>query len=47
MDCDKLEAIMEEAGEYAIPDAEKEKFDLIRKKADMLDYDGILEELDN
>jgi HPt (histidine-containing phosphotransfer) domain-containing protein len=46
MDCDKLEAIMEEAGEYTIPDAEKEKFGILRERADMLDYDGILEELD-
>lgn len=45
MDCDMLENIMKEIEAYEIPAAEKERFDLIREKADMLDYDGILEAL--
>ena len=45
MDCDKLEAIIKEAGEYEIPDPEKEKFARICEKAGMFDYEGILEEL--
>ncbi|MBR6469432.1 MAG: DegV family EDD domain-containing protein, partial [Lachnospiraceae bacterium] len=45
MDCDKVEAIMKEISGYAIPETEKEKFDLIRQKADNLDYDGMLEAL--
>ncbi len=45
MDCDKVQAILKEAGEYTIPDSEKEKFDLISEKAGMYDYDGILEAL--
>ncbi|MCR5733274.1 MAG: DegV family EDD domain-containing protein [Lachnospiraceae bacterium] len=46
MDCEKVGMIMKEAEEYAIPDQEKEKFELIREKAKMLDYDGILEALE-
>lgn len=34
---------MQEIGGYAIPEAEAEKFSEIRKKADALDYDGILQ----
>ena len=45
MDCEKVETIMKEAGQYAIPDTEKEKFDRIRVAAKNLDYDGILEAL--
>ena len=45
MDCDMVEEIMKEIGGYAIPAGEKEKFNRIREKADMLDYNGILEEL--
>lgn len=45
MDCDMLEDIMKEIEAYEIPDSEKERFDLVREKADMLDYDGILEAL--
>ncbi len=47
MDCDQVEAIMQEIGDYAIPDREKETFALIREKADSLDYDGLLEVLGN
>ncbi|MBQ7201749.1 MAG: DegV family EDD domain-containing protein, partial [Eubacterium sp.] len=46
MDCDEVERIIEEAKEYAIPDSEKERFLLVSEKADMLDYDGILEVLE-
>ena len=42
MDCDMIEDIMKEIGEYSIPDAEKEKFALVREKAEMLDYEGML-----
>ncbi len=45
MDCDRIEAIMKEAEEYAIPSGEKERFDLIRRSADMYDYEGILDAL--
>ncbi|MBO4396252.1 MAG: DegV family EDD domain-containing protein [Eubacterium sp.] len=46
MDCDEVERIMNEAREYVIPDSEKERFLLVSEKADMLDYDGILEVLE-
>ena len=46
MDCDMVEEIMKEIEGYAIPAQEKEKFNRIREKADMLDYSGILEELE-
>lgn len=42
MDCDMLEDILNEIGQYRIPDNEKDKFDSIRQMADTLDYDGIL-----
>lgn len=42
MDCDMLEDILKEVEGYAIPDEEKERFNLIKQKADMLDYDGII-----
>ncbi|MCR5651233.1 MAG: DegV family EDD domain-containing protein [Lachnospiraceae bacterium] len=45
MDCERVEAIMKEAGEYAIPDAEQERFNAVSEKARMLDYEGILEAL--
>ncbi|MCR4807127.1 MAG: Hpt domain-containing protein [Lachnospiraceae bacterium] len=45
MDCEKVQAILKEAGEYTIPSPEQERFDLIREKAGMYDYDGILEAL--
>ena len=45
MDCDRIEAVMNEISEYTIPDSDKEKFDSVRAKADMLDYEGILEAL--
>ncbi len=45
MDCEKVEIIMKEIGEYAIPDTEKEKFDIVREKANNYDYDGILKAL--
>ena len=38
-----IEDIMKEADEYAIPESEKEKFAKVREKADLLDYDGIME----
>ncbi len=47
MDCDQVEDIMKEIEGYEIPDSEKEKFTLIREKADILDYDGIMEALGN
>ena len=46
MDCDEVERIIKEAKEYEIPDSEKERFLLVSEKADMLDYDGILEVLE-
>ena len=45
MDCDMLEDIINEIGAYAIPEAEKERFETVRQKADLYDYDGILEVL--
>ncbi len=46
MDCEKVETIMREIGEYSIPDPDKEKFERIREAAKMLDYDKILEALE-
>ena len=45
MDCDMLEDIINEIGAYAIPEAERERFETVRQKADLYDYDGILEVL--
>ena len=45
MDCDMVEEILKEIDGYAIPANEKEKFGLVREKADMLDYMGMLEVL--
>ncbi|MCR5178066.1 MAG: DegV family EDD domain-containing protein [Lachnospiraceae bacterium] len=42
MDCDRVEAIMKEIGEYRIPDTEKERFEKVRGKAGIFDYEGIL-----
>ena len=42
MDCDRVEEIMKEIGEYRIPDPERERFAKIREKAELLDYEGIL-----
>ena len=47
MDCDRIEEIMEEVGEYSVPESEKERFDTVRKKVSDLDYDGILEAIGN
>ncbi|MBO4374224.1 MAG: DegV family EDD domain-containing protein [Lachnospiraceae bacterium] len=44
-DSNMIESIMKEAAEYAIPEEEKERFKLVSAKADILDYDGILEVL--
>ncbi|MCR5475948.1 MAG: DegV family EDD domain-containing protein [Lachnospiraceae bacterium] len=41
MDCDMLEDILGEIDGYRIPDAEKSKFDKVRKMADAFDYEGI------
>ena len=41
MDIDRIEDIMKETDGYEIPDGEKEKYALIKQKADMLDYEGI------
>ncbi len=46
MDDDEVDRIIKEANEYVIPDSEKERFLLVCEKADMLDYDGILEVLE-
>ena len=43
MNSDMIEDILKEIGEYAIPASEKEKFNLVREKAERLDYDGIIE----
>ena len=43
MDCDRIEDIMKEIEDYAIPASETEKWNSIREKADALDYDGMLE----
>ena len=47
MDCDMIEGIMQEISEYGIPADEKERFARVRKKADMLDYEGIREAIGN
>ena len=46
MDCDLIEEVMNELDNYQIPDSDKELIDAIIEKADMFDYDGILEVLD-
>ena len=43
MDCDKLESIFAEMGEYRVPEAFEEKWNGIRDAADKYDYDAILE----
>lgn len=43
MNSDMIEEILKEIGEYAIPASEKDKFNLVREKAERLDYDGIIE----
>ncbi len=45
MDCDMVEEILKEIDGYAIPEAEKERFLLLRGKAEALDYEGMLEVL--
>ncbi len=47
MDCDRVEDILKEISAYAIPDSEKERFGRVSEKAELLDYDGILETLDS
>ena len=46
MDCDMVEEILKEIEGYTIPDGERERFTRVKEKADMLDYDGIIEALD-
>ncbi len=46
-DPDYVNGIMEEIGAYAIPAAEKERFERVREKAEALDYKGIIEALGN
>ncbi|MBQ7678655.1 MAG: DegV family EDD domain-containing protein, partial [Butyrivibrio sp.] len=41
MDLDMVEEAMESLNGYAIPDSERDKFALVREKADQLDYDGM------
>ena len=43
MDCDMVEDILKETGDYSIPDSEKDKFALLRERAEKLDYEGMLE----
>ena len=43
MDCDMVEGIMQEIGEYEMPPEEQERFARVREKAGLLDYDGIIE----
>ena len=45
MDCDMIDSIMEEIAEYAIPEAEKERFKLVCEKANMFDYEGMIQAL--
>ncbi len=47
MDCDTIEDIIGELKDYRITGDDKNLFDEIRVKADNLDYDGILELLNN
>ncbi len=47
MDCDMVQDIIKEIEAYAIPESEKEKFERILEKANMYDYDGILQVLEN
>lgn len=46
MDCDRIEDIMSEIREYEIPSAEKEVFEKICEKIDLLDYVGIIAAID-
>ncbi|MCR5486264.1 MAG: DegV family EDD domain-containing protein [Lachnospiraceae bacterium] len=46
MDCDRIEAALQEIGEYAIPAKEKDRFALVCEKADLLDYEGMLQALE-
>ncbi|WP_051688716.1 DegV family protein [Butyrivibrio sp. AE2032] len=43
MDCDAVDAVFKEIEGYAIPESEAEKFKALKEKADMFDYDGMLE----
>ena len=43
MDCDMVEGIMKEISAYETAPEEKERFELVKEKADLLDYDGIIE----
>ncbi|MBR1877187.1 MAG: DegV family EDD domain-containing protein [Lachnospiraceae bacterium] len=43
MSSDDIEEILGELTDYRLPDGDKEKIDIIKKKAEEYDYDGILE----
>ncbi len=45
-DADMLKAIMDELGEFSVPDTYSEKFGLIREKAEANDFAGIKEVLE-
>ncbi len=45
MDSDMIEDILKEIEDYAIPESQKERFDLVLEKADRFDYDGMIEVL--
>ena len=47
MDCDTIGVILKEMSDYSIPEAERERFEAIRDRADKFDYDGILAVLEN
>lgn len=47
MDCDSIESIFNEMSDYSIPENESDKFNALKDKADVFDYDGILEVLND
>jgi HPt (histidine-containing phosphotransfer) domain-containing protein len=45
MNCDAIEEILKEIGDYTIPDDERERLDALREMAGKFDYDSIVTEL--
>ena len=47
MSSDDIEEIMNELKDYAIPEGDRDKLDMIREKAESYDYEGILRLLES
>ncbi len=47
MDCDAIEDVFKEVEGYAIPENEAEKFNALKEKAGLFDYEGMLEILNS